>query len=104
VAKSQARLGIATPASSKSGFATFSALQEVKDKNGKPFIIGNSLIGEQYLMFQNDFMAQILREAIEEWEKEGSESKGRHGMVTDGSHSFFREGTTVYLGFDRPIC
>ncbi|RXW17986.1 hypothetical protein EST38_g7867 [Candolleomyces aberdarensis] len=95
VAKSQDRLGIATPASSKSGFATFSALQEVKDKNGKAFIIGDSLIGDQYLMFQNDFMKQVLQEAIEEWGKQGSESEGRHGMVTDGSHSFFRQGVLL---------
>lgn len=35
---------------------------------------------------------EILTEAMEDWVEEEVRADGRHGMVTDGSHSFFREG------------
>ena len=43
-------------------------------------------------MFQTPFMRQAVTESMEDWVQEDPLTDGRHGIVTDGSHSFFREG------------
>ncbi|KAG2004428.1 hypothetical protein CC2G_015288 [Coprinopsis cinerea AmutBmut pab1-1] len=46
-------------------------------------------------MFQNRFMRCVLADAVVSWDKDAPELVGQHGGVTDGNHSFFRNGTLV---------
>lgn len=102
VGKSRRKQGIILPSKSKAQFESISTVGDILDDNGKPFLIEESLIkGRRYLMFQTDFQREALEEMIEEWEDEDPKAEYRHGMVTDGNHSFFRVGvlmqTSVFL-------
>ncbi|KAF6753423.1 hypothetical protein DFP72DRAFT_814081 [Ephemerocybe angulata] len=95
IAQSQARQGIPTASTMRGGFTTLTSLADLKDKNGEPFLIDSSLSGAPYLMFRTGFMKEMLLESIKEWEEEDPRADGRHGLVTDGCHSFFRDGVIV---------
>ncbi|KAF6748308.1 hypothetical protein DFP72DRAFT_820488, partial [Ephemerocybe angulata] len=101
IEKSRALQGIITASTSKGGFSFIDSLTDLKDKHGNPFMISATLVGEKVLMFQTPFMRDALVESINEWTSDDSHSEGRHGLVTDGNHSFFREGvllvTCVFL-------
>ncbi len=94
ISQSQARLGIATAASSKGGLSVLKSLYDLQSELGEPFIIDSSVHGPSFLMLQTPFMKTILCEAIQAWKDSPGDgpSMGRRGFVTDGDHSYFREG------------
>lgn len=81
-------------ATSKSRLAILKALYNLQAELANPFIIDSSIHGPVYIMFQTSFMKTIMQESIQSWSDniEDSPAVGRRGFVTDGDHSFFREG------------
>ncbi|RXW14424.1 hypothetical protein EST38_g11427 [Candolleomyces aberdarensis] len=101
VAQSQNRLGIPTSSSQKGGFAFMGGLVQLNEE--EQFVVDSSIGGPVYITFQTDFMRQVLKEAMEEWAKDNSRSERRHGIVTDGSHSYFRDGQLLTSCVFSPV-
>ena len=96
VEKSQARLGIhASPA--KGGLSVLHSLGQLVKRLREPFIIDSSLSGPIFFTLQTPFMQRLIGDAIEAWIEDDGDGPdaGRHGFVTDGDHSFFRQGTLL---------
>lgn len=94
IAQSQARLGITTSGASKGGLSVLKSLFDLQSELDGPFIINSSIHGSCFIAFQTPFMKNILHESIQAWADDIGEkfTMGRRGFVTDGDHSFFREG------------
>ncbi|KAF8169648.1 hypothetical protein BJ912DRAFT_861971, partial [Pholiota molesta] len=93
LSQSQVRLGISNPTSTKGGISVFKMMYQLSSELGDPFIIDSSLHGPSFIMFQTPFMKSVLVDSINSWNNDSNgASTGRHGFVTDGDHSFFREG------------
>ena len=92
VAQSRSRLGITVPSSVKGGFSILTSLAGLPEEFKKPFLVGSSVHGPTYLMFQTPFMRSLIEESVESW---ASDDDGHHGFVTDGDHSFFRSGVLL---------
>ncbi|KDR83051.1 hypothetical protein GALMADRAFT_152034 [Galerina marginata CBS 339.88] len=94
VAQSQARLGITSSVSAKGGSSVLSALAGLREEFKTPFIINSAIHGPTYLMFQTPFMKRLLEESIVNWNTDSGDGPdaARHGMVTDGDHTFFNDG------------
>lgn len=94
VAQSQARLGLAVSTTLKGGATFFNSLISLKDKFKTEFLVDSSIHGPVYLTFQTPFMKRILEESISAWDNDAQEGPhaARHGLVTDGDHSFFTDG------------
>ncbi|KAF8957620.1 hypothetical protein BDZ97DRAFT_1924498 [Flammula alnicola] len=97
LSQSQARLGIAPSIATKGGLSILRSLAELQEELKKPFMINSSLHGPVFLMFQTPFMETVLQDSIISWNEEDSEgpNSARHGFVTDGDHSFFRDGVLI---------
>ncbi|KAF8956481.1 hypothetical protein BDZ97DRAFT_1958322 [Flammula alnicola] len=93
VGQSQARLGISPPAASKGGLAVLKSLFDLQQEFKTPFIINSSIHGPAFLTFQTPFMRTTLEKSVDSWNDQtpGNHLMARHGFVTDGDHSFFRE-------------
>lgn len=93
---------MSNPSASKGGFGFIKALSDFQEGLESPkFYLESSVSGPYYIMLQTEFMFNMLIESINSWDSdiraEGSMQTtsyhtGRHGMVTDGDHSFFRDG------------
>lgn len=97
MAQSQARLGIAPASPVKGGLAVLHSFGALQKKLKTPFMIDSSIHGPIYVMVQTPFMDKLIKDAVEDWIEEthtGSED-ARHGFVTDGDHSFFRDGVLL---------
>lgn len=74
------------------GFSVMKALGELKDRDGKCFILETSLQPVTYIIFQTPWMKQVLCDAVDEWLADAVDAAGRHGVVSDTNETFFREG------------
>jgi hypothetical protein len=94
VSQSQARIGIPASTSAKGGLAFFKSFSALRAKLSTPFIVDSSLNGPAYISFQTPFMDSLIKEAVEAWIMDFAEGPeaGRHGFVTDGDMTFFRNG------------
>lgn len=92
VAQSWSRLEIILSSSVKGGFSILISLAGLPEEFKKPFLVGSSVHGPTYLMFQTPFMRSLIEESVESWV---SDDGGHHGLVTDGDHYFFRSGVLL---------
>lgn len=97
MAQSQSRLGISTTSPVKGGLAVLHSFGEMHKKFKTSFIIDSSLHGPIYLTMQSPFMDKLIKDAVDVWieETETGSDEARHGFVTDGDHSFFRDGVLL---------
>lgn len=96
VRKSQVRVGVQPSTTGKNVATSLQHFGEVNERlNG--FIVDSKLHGPIYIMVQSSDMRDWLKEAVEDWLRADAEgpTAGRHGFVTDGDHSFFRDGTLL---------
>jgi hypothetical protein len=91
--QSQAQLGMGVPAA-KGGLALMGSFADLQKRLPTRFIVDSSLTGPVYITFQTEFMDKIIQECVESWllDLADGPSAGRHGIVVDGDHSFFRVG------------
>ncbi|CAL1699121.1 unnamed protein product [Somion occarium] len=98
VQKSQARQGI-NPSSAKGGLALLGSLADLNQKltSDYKFIVESSFSGPTYFVLQTPWMREVIKESVEDWiiNSTAGADAGRHGFVTDGDHSFFRQGTLL---------
>ncbi|KAH6888889.1 hypothetical protein BKA70DRAFT_1442729 [Coprinopsis sp. MPI-PUGE-AT-0042] len=99
VAQSKDRLNIATSTSSKltGGFEFLKALKQLKSELGEPFIVSAHLQGPTFMVFQTMFMWKMAEQSVADWVSMDDRVRHQHGFVTDGSHSFFRQGSGILL-------
>ena len=63
---------------------------------GEHCIIRSSFNGPTFFCFQTPFMQTVLSESVNFWLDNGDAvTHDRNGFVTDGDHSFFREGNLL---------
>ncbi|KAJ7904864.1 hypothetical protein B0H13DRAFT_2334509 [Mycena leptocephala] len=96
--QSQARLGMVTT-SSKGDLALMGGFADLGKRLSTPFIVDASVSGPVYITLQTPSMDGIIRECVESWilDLADGPSAGRHGILVDGDHSFFRVGPLIYL-------
>ncbi|KAH6867886.1 hypothetical protein BKA70DRAFT_1492279 [Coprinopsis sp. MPI-PUGE-AT-0042] len=98
VNESKARQNIPSPSTTKlGGFGFLKALKELRQELGEPFVIASSLSGPTYMVFRTKFMEEMIEQSVEDWISMNERVEHRHGFVTDGSHSFFKQGNGVLL-------
>lgn len=95
VENSKVRQGIAAPATTRnSGFQLLDSLSTLQDSFETPWIIKSDLMDGRFIVMQTPFMRDVLlQDQIRSWHGENLEAEsGRHGLVTDGCHDFFKQG------------
>ncbi|KAF4612985.1 hypothetical protein D9613_010733 [Agrocybe pediades] len=103
VEKSRTRLGL-DGGRINNGLTSFlGSVMNLQEGLSKPFIIDSKFHGPTYLVFQTPFMRRILEESVDSWK---DDSNGpRHGLVTDGDHTYFKEGVlNVTCAFSSVLC
>ena len=58
----------------------------------------SDLLSGRFIVMQTPFMSEVLlRDQIRSWHQENLEAEsGRHGLVTDGCHDFFKQGVLLH--------
>ncbi|TFK81763.1 hypothetical protein K466DRAFT_501589, partial [Polyporus arcularius HHB13444] len=97
VGKSLNRLGIQAAPSSKGGLTLLHDLGALNAKLGTRFVVESSFSGPTYFVMQTPFMEKVIEESVADWitQDTSGPDAGRHGFVTDGDQSFFRQGTLL---------
>ena len=98
VAKSLARQGI-NSSSVKGGLSLIQSMAEFTKKldPSTSFIVQSSLTNPGFFSVQTPWMKDIIKESVLDWTDnyDAGPDAGRHGFVTDGNHSYFRDGTLL---------
>ncbi|KAJ7203108.1 hypothetical protein GGX14DRAFT_570367 [Mycena pura] len=95
VEKSKVRQQIIAPPSTRnSGFQLLQSFSSLKESFETPWIVKADLLDRQFICMQTPFMRDVLlRDSVESWHTENLQPEsGRHGIITDGTHDFFKEG------------
>ncbi|KAJ6530713.1 hypothetical protein B0H19DRAFT_1327962 [Mycena capillaripes] len=95
VENSKVRQGIVAPAATRnSGFQLLDSLSTLQDSFETPWIVKSDLMDGRFIVMQTPFMRDVLlQDQIRSWHEENLEAEsGRHGLVTDGCHDFFKQG------------
>ncbi|KAJ7202489.1 hypothetical protein C8J57DRAFT_1735720 [Mycena rebaudengoi] len=98
VEKSKVRQQILAPPSSRnSGFQLLQSFSSLKESFETPWIVKADLLDRQFICMQTPFMRDVLlRDSVQSWHTENLEPEsGRHGIITDGTHDFFKEGVLL---------
>jgi hypothetical protein len=82
------------PSARNSGFQFLESFSALKNSFGTPWIIEADLLDRQFISMQTPFMRDVLlRDSVQSWHAENLEAEsGRHGVITDGTHDFFKQG------------
>ncbi|KAF9552183.1 hypothetical protein CPC08DRAFT_728802 [Agrocybe pediades] len=103
VEKSRTRLGLDGGRINKGLTGFLGSIMHFEERLPKPFVIDSRIHGPTYLAFQTPFMRQILEESVDSW-KDSSDGP-HHGLVTDGDHTYFKEGVlNVTCAFSNVLC
>lgn len=96
VSQAKANLGISP---SKSSSTALHIWKDLEKKLDGPFIIDSRLHGSiVYLVIQSPWMKQMLQASIDMWSEDYEvvqSAATRHSSITNGDHSFFRNGTLL---------
>ncbi|KAF8142672.1 hypothetical protein K438DRAFT_1784474 [Mycena galopus ATCC 62051] len=95
VEKSKARQGIIQPAATRnSGFQLLGSLSTLRESFQTPWIVKSDIMDHNFIVMQTPFMREVLlQDQIRSWRDEIMVAEGgRHGVVTDGCHDFFKQG------------
>ncbi|KAF6745226.1 hypothetical protein DFP72DRAFT_1077676 [Ephemerocybe angulata] len=97
VAKSKVTTGMKTASAQRSGGGgpVVKQILGLNTELGEVFLRFSQLHGQGAFVFKTDFMNTILESTVEEWAAVDSDIGARHGLVTDGNHTFFREGVLL---------
>ncbi|KAF5333144.1 hypothetical protein D9611_002817 [Ephemerocybe angulata] len=96
VAKSQARTGVTntTPKNTTAG-ATIKQILGLNSELGEPFLIFSQLHDQGLFIFRTAFMNSVLEATVDDWVLDKDTVGSRHGFVTDGNHSYFKDGVLL---------
>ncbi|KAJ7740792.1 hypothetical protein B0H16DRAFT_1728796 [Mycena metata] len=106
VENSKVRQGIVAPATLRnSGFQLLNSLVSLQESCDTPWIVKSDLMDGQFIVMQTPFMRDtLLRDQVQSWHQETLEAEsGRHGVVTDGCHDFFKQGILLVSLVFSPI-
>ncbi|KAJ7130870.1 hypothetical protein C8R46DRAFT_1327960 [Mycena filopes] len=94
VEKSKVRQDLIPAAVRNSGFQLIESLSALKTSFETPWIVEAELHDRQFICMQTPFMRDVLlRDSVQSWHNENLEAEsGRHGLITDGTHNFFKQG------------
>ncbi|KAF6749356.1 hypothetical protein DFP72DRAFT_1142473 [Ephemerocybe angulata] len=92
--ESRARLGLSAPPI-RSGITFLKKINGINRELKETFLVDSSLHDLGYLTFQTPWMKNQIKESVLDWVKMGPETEGRHGFVTDGNHSYFKDGVLL---------
>ncbi|KAH6906610.1 hypothetical protein BKA70DRAFT_1401368 [Coprinopsis sp. MPI-PUGE-AT-0042] len=97
LSKSHARLGISNPVAVRGVVGSFEALLELQETLKRPFLIDSGFHGKAaYVSLQTPWMAKQLQASVADWAtQQGGAIANRHGYVTDGDHTYFRQGVLL---------
>ncbi|KAH6892792.1 hypothetical protein BKA70DRAFT_1440594 [Coprinopsis sp. MPI-PUGE-AT-0042] len=96
VAQSKVRQNITT-SKLTGGFEFLSSFKQLKSELGEAFVVAGQLHGPSFMVFQTAFMRKMAEQSVVDWVSMDDRVHHRHGFVTDGSHSFFQQGSGVLL-------
>lgn len=95
VGSSKVRQGIELPLATRNGgFQFLESFSRLQTTFITPWIKNSDFLNNQFVTMQTPFMAEVfLRDSVKSWSSDILEVKGpHHGVITDGSHDFFKEG------------
>ncbi|KAJ2911686.1 hypothetical protein MD484_g8729, partial [Candolleomyces efflorescens] len=68
----------------------------LKDELGEKYVIDSQLHDSLgVFVLRSPFMEKMLQASVDDWSSTEGGLDGRHGFVTDGNHSFFRDGAIL---------
>ncbi|KAJ7210173.1 hypothetical protein GGX14DRAFT_626610 [Mycena pura] len=98
VDKSKIRQGIAQPTTTRNaGFQLLDLARKIHESFDTPWIVKSELLNGQFIVMQTPFMRDVLlRDHLVSWGSENLDAeRARHGLPTDGSHDFSKEGVLL---------
>ncbi|KAI0650987.1 hypothetical protein C8Q79DRAFT_1099915, partial [Trametes meyenii] len=89
-------LNLRPAASGKGGGSVLKTLSQLNKEFSAPFLVDSGFVDHAFVVMQSPFMALIAEESVRDWINPHDPDKdGRHGVVLDGDHSFFRDGLLI---------
>lgn len=96
VEDAQTSLGISPAPSLKGGEASFlKSIAHLNTELGEEFVVDAGVYPQAYIALRTPWMKMILEKSVDEWVSGSPLVYGRRGFVTDGNHSFFKEGAVL---------
>ncbi|KAF6750615.1 hypothetical protein DFP72DRAFT_851425 [Ephemerocybe angulata] len=96
VAKSQARTGVTNAAvKNTTAGTTIKQILGLNGELGEPFLIFSQLHDQGLFVFRTAFMNSVLEATVDDWVLDKDTVGSRHGFVTDGNHSYFKDGVLL---------
>ncbi|KAF7311182.1 hypothetical protein MKEN_01019700 [Mycena kentingensis (nom. inval.)] len=97
VEKSRSRLGLGTQVRGTSAFGLLEAFQKLKASSSVPWIVESDLVDQQFICMQTPMMReQFLTASVRSWTTQTFEAEsGRHGIMTDGTFDFYKQGVLL---------
>ncbi|KAJ7466286.1 hypothetical protein FB451DRAFT_1041007 [Mycena latifolia] len=95
VEKSKVRQDLIPASTRNSGFQLLESFSALNNSFESPWIVASNLLEQQYICMQTPFMRDVLlrEDSVQSWHAENLEPEsGRHGVITDGTHDFFKHG------------
>jgi hypothetical protein len=99
VEKSKVRQQLIPPAGRNTGFQFIESFSTLKNSFDTPWIVEADPLDRQFICMQTPFMRDVLlRDSVQSWHAENLEAEsGRHGIITDGTHDFFKQRILLTL-------
>lgn len=96
VNQAQEKLGLTTN-KKISGFSIFDAIEKLEAEVGETLVVASAMIRPAFCCIQTDFMRLVLSESVHSWLQSTSDGPlaTRHGLITDGDHTFFNKGVLL---------
>ena len=81
----------------KGGGSLLHGFSELSRELSTPFLLDSSLSGPVFILLGTPFMSLLMKEAVDDWITDAKDgpSVGRHGLVTNVDHSYFRQGNLL---------
>ncbi|KAL1939097.1 hypothetical protein VTO73DRAFT_10357 [Trametes versicolor] len=107
--KGREQLGLRATGSSKGGGPMLHHLAHLNKELGTPFLVHSGFTDRAFFIMQTPFMARVIGQAglnwLDDFAIDGSKTGARNGFVTDGDHSYFRDGLLLTTcAFHPTLC
>ncbi|KAF9555016.1 hypothetical protein CPC08DRAFT_766248 [Agrocybe pediades] len=97
ITQSKLRQGISAVNASSGSISFLKSISSFQEELSERFILHSRMYDPTFIMLQSAFMKEMLTGSVTAWNDERGEGvhRARHGLITDGDHSFFKEGVLL---------
>ncbi|KAJ3519178.1 hypothetical protein NMY22_g13323 [Coprinellus aureogranulatus] len=94
----QQKLGFTSNVVVKGGFSFLSKLFHLNSTLDEPFIVDSGFHDICFFQMQTQYMRDAIARTVDDWLKMDPKKDTKHGLITDGNHSFYKTGVLLTTG------